>query len=343
MLHQAASVFNWYDVRDIAIHLPTGSASDELLPSSSSTALHQCSTPMLHCHTTMIYLKALLYLHHQTPTQAVWIETDKIGWQPYLAASPIRRSEDHAVKGCYLSASATLNWAWKTALSSTIDGVVVGLLNICLVRRHVGANGPVARVEWAPIKKSNHSAIAPFRRLTAMPSEESTGAGILPGCPSLDRGSREAEVGSNQDLPSVYLVICQTRTLKMFLIHALRSTFYIWLEREFIDRKIRDSNLIAESRLPLYRLGQLDSITALMLSPRGMAARHRKGVTTERFFCFSGSFSEGQVVISWLMFVNTWIHCEKFEPYDASLHGLVRQRKNSLFNSHERKMKLISP
>ncbi|KAG5453453.1 hypothetical protein CSKR_100533 [Clonorchis sinensis] len=39
------------------------------------------------------------------------------------------------------------------------------------------------------------SAVAPFRCLAAMPPEGSTRAGILPGCPSLDRGSREAELG----------------------------------------------------------------------------------------------------------------------------------------------------
>ncbi|KAG5450137.1 hypothetical protein CSKR_112663, partial [Clonorchis sinensis] len=43
--------------------------------------------------------------------------------------------------------------------------------------------------------KINHSAVAPFWCLTAMLPEGSTRAGILPGCPSLDRGSREAEVG----------------------------------------------------------------------------------------------------------------------------------------------------
>ncbi|KER27956.1 hypothetical protein T265_05081 [Opisthorchis viverrini] len=43
--------------------------------------------------------------------------------------------------------------------------------------------------------KSFRSAVAPFRCLTAAPPEGFTRAGILPGCPSLDRGSREAEVG----------------------------------------------------------------------------------------------------------------------------------------------------
>ncbi|KER32484.1 hypothetical protein T265_12812, partial [Opisthorchis viverrini] len=38
------------------------------------------------------------------------------------------------------------------------------------------------------------SAVTPFRCRAAKPSERSTLAGILPGCPSLDRGSREVEV-----------------------------------------------------------------------------------------------------------------------------------------------------
>ncbi|KAG5446923.1 hypothetical protein CSKR_113874 [Clonorchis sinensis] len=44
-------------------------------------------------------------------------------------------------------------------------------------------------------KRKNRSAVAPFRCLTAMLPEGCTRAGILPGCPSLDRGNREAEVG----------------------------------------------------------------------------------------------------------------------------------------------------
>ncbi|KAG5442715.1 hypothetical protein CSKR_108022 [Clonorchis sinensis] len=40
--------------------------------------------------------------------------------------------------------------------------------------------------------KGNHS---PFRYLAAMPPKGSTRAEILPGCPSLDKKSREAEVG----------------------------------------------------------------------------------------------------------------------------------------------------
>ncbi|KAG5441639.1 Guanine nucleotide-binding protein subunit alpha-11 [Clonorchis sinensis] len=55
------------------------------------------------------------------------------------------------------------------------------------------------RFSWIPVEfravKKNRSAVAPFRCLTATPPEGSTRARILPGCPSLDRGSREAEVG----------------------------------------------------------------------------------------------------------------------------------------------------
>ncbi|KER22779.1 hypothetical protein T265_09185 [Opisthorchis viverrini] len=40
--------------------------------------------------------------------------------------------------------------------------------------------------------------VAPFRCLTAMPAEGSRRDGILPGYPNLDRGSRVAEVGFEQ-------------------------------------------------------------------------------------------------------------------------------------------------
>ncbi|KER28759.1 hypothetical protein T265_04454 [Opisthorchis viverrini] len=43
--------------------------------------------------------------------------------------------------------------------------------------------------------KQKLSAVAPFRCLAAMPPEGNTRAGILPGCPSVDRGSQVAEVG----------------------------------------------------------------------------------------------------------------------------------------------------
>ncbi|KAG5449249.1 hypothetical protein CSKR_100659 [Clonorchis sinensis] len=47
----------------------------------------------------------------------------------------------------------------------------------------------------AEVRKPSHHDVAPFRYLTLMPPEGNTRAGILPNCQSLDRGSREAEVG----------------------------------------------------------------------------------------------------------------------------------------------------
>ncbi|GAA53566.1 ATP-binding cassette transporter [Clonorchis sinensis] len=62
--------------------------------------------------------------------------------------------------------------------------LVVGKMNI-----QTGTRKPKNK------NRINRSAVALFRCLAAMPPEGSTRAGILPGCPSLDRGSREAEAG----------------------------------------------------------------------------------------------------------------------------------------------------
>ncbi|KAG5451281.1 hypothetical protein CSKR_106562 [Clonorchis sinensis] len=74
-----------------------------------------------------------------------------------------------------------------------------------------------------------------------------------------------------------------------------------WSARKFTDRKVRGSSPTSASRLPLSRLGQLGSIPAHVLSSSGMAARHRKGVTAERF---DTKTSSGQVSRSpsWLGF-----------------------------------------
>ncbi|KAG5452617.1 hypothetical protein CSKR_100442, partial [Clonorchis sinensis] len=137
-----------------------------------------------------------------------------------------------------------------------------------------------------------------------MPPEASTRAGILRGCPSLDRGSREAEVWWNLE-PRTFRVgvgtlnfvsdlwaqhirwlgdiiserfswvpdeICSTKEMR----------WPKWLEREFTDRKVRGSYPTSASPLLLSRLGQPGSIRALVLPLGGMVARHRKGVTAER-------------------------------------------------------------
>ncbi|GAA55658.1 hypothetical protein CLF_108583 [Clonorchis sinensis] len=94
---------------------------------------------------------------------------------------------------------------------------------------------------------------------------------ILPGCPSLDRGSRDTEVGCEPQLPAVAFHC------------AFRARRPKWLERELTDRKVRGSNPTSASRLPLSRLGQPGSIPALVQPSGGMAVRHRKGATAERF------------------------------------------------------------
>ncbi|KER27701.1 hypothetical protein T265_05327 [Opisthorchis viverrini] len=47
-----------------------------------------------------------------------------------------------------------------------------------------------------------------------------------------------------------------------------------WLERQFTDRKVHDSNPTSNSRLPLSRLGQPGSVPALVLPSGSMAAWH---------------------------------------------------------------------
>ncbi|KER22502.1 hypothetical protein T265_09423 [Opisthorchis viverrini] len=56
-------------------------------------------------------------------------------------------------------------------------------------------------------KKRKRSAVAPFRCLAATPFEGSLRARILPGCPSLDRRSRVAEVGFKPRTDSVPTLI----------------------------------------------------------------------------------------------------------------------------------------
>ncbi|KER26303.1 hypothetical protein T265_06420 [Opisthorchis viverrini] len=66
------------------------------------------------------------------------------------------------------------------------------------------------------------------------------------------------------------------------------STWPTWnklLVREFTDWKVRGSNPNSASRLPLL-LGQPGSIQTLVPPSCGMAARHRKGATAERFLFF---------------------------------------------------------
>ncbi|KER21322.1 hypothetical protein T265_10325 [Opisthorchis viverrini] len=67
--------------------------------------------------------------------------------------------------------------------------------------------------------KINVQLVAPFRCLAAMPPEGSTRAGILPGCPSLDRGSRVAEVGFE---PRTFRLVIRTLTTSAISNHRER-------------------------------------------------------------------------------------------------------------------------
>ncbi|KAG5447960.1 hypothetical protein CSKR_100924 [Clonorchis sinensis] len=64
--------------------------------------------------------------------------------------------------------------------------------SVCMnIQFHPASTDASATVPWDVNRHC--SAVTPFRCLAAMLPEGSTRAGILPGCPSLDRGSREAE------------------------------------------------------------------------------------------------------------------------------------------------------
>ncbi|KAG5443321.1 hypothetical protein CSKR_107286 [Clonorchis sinensis] len=56
-----------------------------------------------------------------------------------------------------------------------------------------------------------------------------------------------------------------------------------WLRRQLMDRKVRGSNPTSASRLLLSRLGQSGSILGLVPPSAGIAARHRRSATPERF------------------------------------------------------------
>ncbi|KER28415.1 hypothetical protein T265_13578, partial [Opisthorchis viverrini] len=64
--------------------------------------------------------------------------------------------------------------------------------------------------------------------------------------------------------------------------------------------KVRGSNPTSATRLPLSRLGQPGSIPALVLPSGGMAARHRKGATAERFIYLLLSPPITKIRVDWI-------------------------------------------
>ncbi|KER24174.1 hypothetical protein T265_08110 [Opisthorchis viverrini] len=100
------------------------------------------------------------------------------------------------------------------------------------------------------VLQATHSAVALFRCITAVPPEGSTRVGTVPGCPSVDRGSREAEVGfESTDLLISKRSVARTRHLPL----------------DFL----------------LSRLGQPGIILVLPLPSGGMAVRQQNNDTAE--------------------------------------------------------------
>ncbi|KAG5455047.1 hypothetical protein CSKR_100956 [Clonorchis sinensis] len=142
----------------------------------------------------------------------------------------------------------------------------------------------------------HRKAVAPFRCLAAMPPEGCTRARILPGCPSLDRGSRKAEVGFEpRTFRSVnsrsnhlgHLAPSQINYGCTFLVMTIPIHYHLPVYA-------RDGSVVNGRTYwpegPWFEpslLGQPGSIPALVHPSGGMAARRRKGVTAERFVLFN--------------------------------------------------------
>ncbi|KER27804.1 hypothetical protein T265_05225 [Opisthorchis viverrini] len=77
-------------------------------------------------------------------------------------------------------------------------------------------------------------------------------------------------------------------------------------EREFTDRKVRGSNPTSASRLPLSRLGQPGSISALVVPSGDTATRHRMGATVEQ-----------------LLFIKIWDEKRRVKDVRSGLAGIL--------------------
>ncbi|KAG5446188.1 Adapter molecule Crk [Clonorchis sinensis] len=120
------------------------------------------------------------------------------------------------------------------------------------------------RYPWSSIVRS---AVAPFRCIT----EGSANVDVLPGCPGLEPGSREAEVRFE---PQTY------RSMVSDPIRAISSTYSISV-CECPGRISTPQALQAASESPMVMFGKPDTIPALVLPSGGMAVRHRLGDTAE--------------------------------------------------------------
>ncbi|KAG5451650.1 hypothetical protein CSKR_109130 [Clonorchis sinensis] len=134
------------------------------------------------------------------------------------------------------------------------------------------------------IRRDGPSVVTPFRCLAAMSPKGSTRAGILPGCPSLDRGSRETEAALTTE-PSRPQVIGQysgfctsgtTRQRELFHSTTVRrvDTQLARVAKMWTYRMVRGLNPTTTIRPLLSRLLQPGSISTLVLRLSGIATRH---------------------------------------------------------------------
>ncbi|KAG5441164.1 hypothetical protein CSKR_102740, partial [Clonorchis sinensis] len=93
-------------------------------------------------------------------------------------------------------------------------------LRLLLSRLEELGSRPVLMIPSGGVGVGHRKAVTPFRGLAAMPPKGSARAEILPGCPSLDRGSREAEVGFGpRTLRSLKILRQPTTAFALFEAH----------------------------------------------------------------------------------------------------------------------------
>ncbi|KER32885.1 hypothetical protein T265_01171 [Opisthorchis viverrini] len=209
VLHQVTSCFIRYDIQDIAIH--TGEA--ERWRSSSNYDL-PVSKFVLSGHLTPNFNM----LHQQIPSEtlnyfSVFPSNPVTNWgmgkgddTPRNSTVAHNRQRKNNVDRATSFVSIPENdifFSERRHINRTIrrwsNTSVVALAANNVLKRAATINFKLTfrrtKHNCLSRKKKERSAVAPFRCLAAMPPKGSTRAGILPGCPSLDRESRVAEVG----------------------------------------------------------------------------------------------------------------------------------------------------
>ncbi|KER32121.1 hypothetical protein T265_01743 [Opisthorchis viverrini] len=199
-------------------------------------------------------------------------------------------------------------------------------------------------VDFVSLFIKNRSSVAPFRCLAAMPHEGGTRAGILPGSPKLDSGSRVAEVGFE---PRTFRT-WSSRALNGACAFNLLPAMHISFSNPSFDSPLTVLDLCTNlsapacnAQLPTHpppksSVNETAAATttvrrawaALILPSGGMAARHRKSVTAEQFdFLLKHSVHSRSVLVL----------CSKFHKEYPSDRCLLHFPRNPVCHS------LISP